>query len=590
MQTPKATLHDACHTGTIEDVRRLLTLHPELVNHSRAEDGCRPLHLAAFAGRLQIVNDLLDRDAEIHAGDRTGYTPLHYAAAGGAVDVVHRLIYAGADLHATNDSHTSVLHMAAAGGIVDLVKELLQLGFAPDTPNLYGETPLHRAAQGNRLDVVRALVGQGASVDAVDRYAMVAVHKAAIGGAVEVLDQLVDFGASLTVVDLLGDTPLHAAAGMARTDAVRWLIDQSVDVDTSNAEQATPLHAAARRGATEALDLLLSRGAKPDASDALGRTPLHVAAAEGRSEMLGTLAREGATVDVEDRTRNTPCDLAATYGRPGAYQVLSDLGGTGSIEPAAVRKLIGHLPSQGEAAVWYLGHSGWAIRTANHFLVIDYAPDGPDGDEGSLLNGRIVTAELPNLPITVLVTHHHADHFSPRVLEWQIDHNVRYVFGWHAEVDAPGHRFTGAGDLSLDGLGITAVPSTDSGVAFLIEVDGLRIYHAGDHAATQIPPEAAFAEGVRQLGDRFAPIDLAFLPVFGCGLPNIVSLRAGNDLTLNCLSPRVVAPMHVGWTGHFYREEKRRIESTHRDISVVAVSQPGDRYSVREGRAVPLMP
>ena len=582
-------LHEACHTGAIEDVHRLLTAHPELLNHPRIADGCTPLHVAALAGRVNIVDDLLNRGASVDVCDRAGYAPIHYAASAGAAGVVRRLITSGADLHAVNDSLTTVLHMAAAGGSIELIQEMLGYGIAPDIPNLYGETPLHRAAQANQSEAVQLLIERGAAIDAADRYAMTPVQKAAIGGAVEVLGQLCDRGARLDVADLLDDSPLHAAAGMARVDAARWLLDHGVDINVQNAEHATALHAAAKRGPTELLTLLLERGADPNATDALGRSPLHIAAAEGQAALLAPLVQHGADPNLPDHAGHTPADVAAIYGHRAARQAMTALAGTARIVPEAVRGWIDRAP-QGEATLWYLGHSGWAIRTANHFLVIDYAPDGPDEDEASLLNGRIVAAELPDLPTTVLVTHHHADHFSPRILEWQADRDIRYVFGWNADVDAPAHRFAAAGDLSLDDLKITAIPSTDSGVAFLIEADRLRIYHAGDHAAMQPPPEPNFAKGMSRLGDRFAPIDLAFLPVFGCGLPNIESLRAGNDLTLNRLLPRIVAPMHVGWTGHFYREEKRRLESMRSNVCVIAASHPGDRYSIRNGHAAPFAP
>jgi L-ascorbate metabolism protein UlaG (beta-lactamase superfamily) len=194
------------------------------------------------------------------------------------------------------------------------------------------------------------------------------------------------------------------------------------------------------------------------------------------------------------------------------------------------------------------------------------------------------------LPITVFVTHHHGDHFAPRILDWADGRDVRYVFGWDAPVETAGHRFLDAGHANVDGVGVTAIPSTDSGAAFLIEADGFRIYHAGDHAAAEIPPEPAFADGVVSLGERFAPVDVAFLPVFGCGLPSVASLRAGNDLTIDCLAPRAVFPMHVAWTGHFYREEKRRLEPVRPGQQVVAVGVPGDRCLYRAGRVLEVVP
>ena len=122
-----SSLHDACRTGAIDDVRRLLDRRPELLDRPQPDDGCAPLHHAAFGGHVKIVIELLRRGASIAAVDRSGYTPLHYAAIAGADDVARRLVAEGAELHAPNDSNTSVLHMAAAGGSLELVDELLEL-------------------------------------------------------------------------------------------------------------------------------------------------------------------------------------------------------------------------------------------------------------------------------------------------------------------------------------------------------------------------------------------------------------------------------------------------------------------------------
>ena len=584
MDATTPNLHDACRAGAIDDVRRLLGESPSLLNRPRPDDGCSPLHLAAFSGQEDVVDELLQREADVDARDRFGSTPLHYAAFAGTSEIARTLMTAGADPAARNDSLTSVLHMAARGGALDLVDELLAHGFEPDTVNLYGETPLHRAAQANRLDAVRLLVERGAPLDPADRYWLVPIHKAAIGGAVEVLEWLVGRGVTLDARDLLGDTPLHGACGMGQTEAARWLLAHGAAVDSVNAEGSTPLHAAARSGIADTIEALLSRGADPSVSDVLGRTPLHVAAASGRVEALSPLMDANSPLDATDAGGHTPSDLAAIYGRRSAHRALIERGDSSRIQPSAVGGLVARESAPGELLVWYLGNSGWAIRTAGQFLLIDCIPGAGNEEEASLLNGRVVLDELPELPITVLVSHHHGDHFSPRILGWANDRDVRFIFGWDAQLETPGHCFTGAGEVTVGDVRVSAVPSTDSGSAFLVEVEGFRIYHAGDHGANKVPPEEAFADGVEQLGARFAPVDIAFLPVFGCGLPSVESLRAGNDLTIERLAPRAVFPMHVGWTGHFYREEKDRLEARGFRGAVAASNEPGDRWLYRAGR------
>jgi ankyrin repeat protein len=72
--------------------------------------GQTALMVAAFAGRIELVNALLDAGAEIH---HEGWTALHYAALGGHVDVVNTLLEHGAYIDAESPSHTTPLMLAA---------------------------------------------------------------------------------------------------------------------------------------------------------------------------------------------------------------------------------------------------------------------------------------------------------------------------------------------------------------------------------------------------------------------------------------------------------------------------------------------
>lgn len=51
---------------------------------------------------------------------------------------------------------------------------------------------------------------------------------------------------------------------------------------------------------------------------------------------------------------------------------------------------------KGEAVVWYLGHSGWAVKTKNHLLVFDYSERAAPVSEPRLANGYINPSEIQN--------------------------------------------------------------------------------------------------------------------------------------------------------------------------------------------------
>ena len=56
----------------------------------------RAIHYACQYGRFEILNQLLERGADVHVKDSyIGYTPLHWAAEGGYVSLVELLIEKG---------------------------------------------------------------------------------------------------------------------------------------------------------------------------------------------------------------------------------------------------------------------------------------------------------------------------------------------------------------------------------------------------------------------------------------------------------------------------------------------------------------
>jgi L-ascorbate metabolism protein UlaG (beta-lactamase superfamily) len=233
--------------------------------------------------------------------------------------------------------------------------------------------------------------------------------------------------------------------------------------------------------------------------------------------------------------------------------------------------------------VWYLGHSGWAVRTQRHLFILDYAPGEPEQPGASLVNGRIDPAEWSDCIVFVMASHHHGDHFDRRILGWNHS-DLRRVYGWDAPQDLPGFRFAEQEFKRIGDVVIAATPATDAGSAFLIEVDGVSFYHAGDHAASQLPPEPDFTEGVDWLADQFAPIQAAFLPVFGCGLARPEMLKAGNAYAIDKLHPDAALPMHIGWTGAFYRQFERWARASNLSVGLGIADQPGDRFLIRNGR------
>ncbi len=149
-------------------------------------------------------------------------------------------------------------------------------------------------------------------------------------------------------------------------------------------------------------------------------------------------------------------------------------------------------PRYGEAYPWYLGGyygGGFAVKTKDHLLIFDKAA-ADDSPESGLANGRLNPHELAGQKITVLIAKIQGAASESRPYEIArrlpdvnlvVDSKPAEITGglpWR-RVAAPGERF------SRDGVQVTASAVTGhgyggaEGLAYLVEVDGLRILHAG---------------------------------------------------------------------------------------------------------------
>ena len=125
----------------------------------------------------------------------------------------------------------------------------------------------------------------------------------------------------------------------------------------------------------------------------------------------------------------------------------------------------------------YIYHSGFAVETEQCAVVIDFWQD-PAGVIGPLLAG--------GKPLYVLASHFHEDHFNPAVLDWGRGRSgVTYVLSKdimrrrRAPKDAA-HWLAKGGSYADGNISVGATGSTDSGVSFVIDVGGCRLFHAGD--------------------------------------------------------------------------------------------------------------
>lgn len=205
----------------------------------------------------------------------------------------------------------------------------------------------------------------------------------------------------------------------------------------------------------------------------------------------------------------------------------------------------------------YIYHSGFAIETEAATIIIDYYKDSSE----STYNKGVVHDRLLNRPgkIYVLATHFHPDHFNREILLWKKQRpDIIYIFSKDILKQRRAEREDGVyikqGEVYEDThLRIEAFGSTDSGVSFLITIQGMQIFHAGDlnnwhWSEESTKEEIRKAEGdflaeVKNIKRTIPEMTLAMFPV---------DPRLGKEYTkgaeqfLEQIKTSIFAPMHFG--------------------------------------------
>lgn len=553
------------HMATV----RLLVERGADVSH-RDDNGMMPLFFAVYNGRSDVARYLVESGAEIDAVRPNGSTILHGAAFGDDVDLARMLIEAGANVNARNNAlYTPLLSGAAGQGTRETLGLLIENGADVLDRQGFGESSLMYASARGDTQLMRYLIERGASVHAkTDRSGRAPIAYAAMGGHTDAIDLLLAHGADIEDTSDGGWTPLCWAVMRGESEAAQHLIRLGAVPDVSNADGVTPLMRACGSGDAELVRVLLESGVDLNAREEHARRmALHVLALRGNTEISELVLDAGARIDARDSFDMTPLQYAAKYGHRELAELLKARGAAADDleENYGRHRLLSQSLDGGEASLWYLGHCGYAIKTSDHFLIFDYWGNGEAPPSACLANGHILPAELEDENVCVFVTHEHGDHYDPVIFGWAdaID-DIRYVYGMRPELlpqhredgyDGPDYTYMAPREhVEIDGMSVRTIDANDAGVGYLIEVDGLVIYHAGDHAGWNEGGRDEFIAEIDYLDEYVETLDIALLNVTGCHAHGPEQLREGNAYTLETLRPNVMIPTHATGREHVYRD------------------------------------
>lgn len=232
-----------------------------------------------------------------------------------------------------------------------------------------------------------------------------------------------------------------------------------------------------------------------------------------------------------------------------------------------------------QMTVKYYYHSGFSVASGETLLVFDYWM----GRQGKKLPAaqRITPETLSHFSeVFVFISHGHEDHFDPVVYTWEQYAPVTYILPEMMDASLHGRRMGVGGEITLSRhVKVKAFDSTDEGLSYLVEMDGIRIFHAGDlnnwHWREESTPreieeaERDFQQVMETM--RGEKVDVAFFPVD----PRLgMMFDAGPNYFAMVVKPRLMIPMHFWERAEVIREYARRSRSPQTEI--IAMTTPGD--------------
>ena len=234
--------------------------------------------------------------------------------------------------------------------------------------------------------------------------------------------------------------------------------------------------------------------------------------------------------------------------------------------------------------ITYIKHSSFCAELKDHVLIFDYCLEGslPDFDEDK--------------QILFFTSHKHSDHFNVGILNFASKYkNIHFFLGAGLKFN---EKYLARNGINIDrdayittlykrqetdygDVHVKTLRSTDAGVAFLVECEGKKFYHAGDlNCWCRLEESKEYNEKMKHDYEteidamRGENIDYAFVPLD----PHLDSTYwMGMSYFMEAVGAEHIFPMHM-WEDYGFIDRYTANEGKEYSDKIVRITAPGQSF------------
>ncbi|KAJ3835713.1 ankyrin repeat-containing domain protein [Lentinula raphanica] len=347
-------LYRASLRGKLEIVQDVIEKGAD-INATRGKYGTA-LQAAAFQKEFRIVKFLVEKGADINVQVGKYGNALLAATSGGDLAIVKFLVEKGANVNAQHGFYGNALQLAvdeekweiakylveidadvntqinglqavAIWGNLDIMKFLVAKGADVNAHGGQYGTALQAAVTGGQLGVVKFLVEKGANINAQDDHHYGnALQTAVCWAKLEIVKYLVEKGADVNAQGGYHGNALQAAVNLGKLEIVKYLVKKGADINIQGGEYGYALQAAAYCRDLEIVQFLVEKGADVNAHGGEYGHALQAAALQRELGIIKYLVEKGADVNAPGGKYGNALQAAARWGNIAIVKFLVENG------------------------------------------------------------------------------------------------------------------------------------------------------------------------------------------------------------------------------------------------------------------------